>query len=370
MGLLKGWLIVSFPGANEYLAVLVDDAGHVLLRSKPGKIGGYFIRAELSGDLSPESSIIEAVFNESGLRVKISPIEPEFYQSDNGTCACLAVELTEPTESVISEESLVGWYSIDEAGHLISTLKKDNEYTLEINALWMAQKAIRDSISIKKDGLIGLAGSPELESLKKLCICIERIFMRDEYVFQVAGIRLDLVTKFLDEAWDEFDRKEIDVDYVNSLNSKVGKRVRSKRHERYLEELILIFSSEAYYCFKNDDLIGYKKAYRHASLYIDLHSNLYPEEARELRERGFKGGVGKRNKRDEREAVIQKLIMDAIQRNSYSRARARPVVIADRATKEVLVELREQGIDYDRDDMYGLILNILSKKPKRARRHD
>ncbi|WP_455231673.1 hypothetical protein [Geopseudomonas aromaticivorans] len=353
---------MKFPEANEYLAVLVDDTGHVLLRSKPGEIGGYFIRTKLSGGKSPEVSVIEAVFNESGLMVKIASIEDGLHFGGNGTCACVTVELAEPAGRSSLVNNLVDWYSIDEARRLISTHKKDNEYTLEINALLIAQKKFGDSINIKKDGLIGLPGSQELESLKKLCICIERIFMRDKNFFQVAGTRLDLVTKFLDEAWDGFNRKKIDADYVDNLNSKIGKRVRSKAHECHLEELILISSSEAYYYFKNDSLAGYKKAFRYASKYINLHSKLYPEEARELRERGFKGGIGKRKKRNAREEIIQKSIADAIQRNRHYRARAKPKEISDRAADEVIVELREQGIYYARDDMRGLILDILRNK--------
>lgn len=353
--------------ANEYLAILVGSDGRVLLRRKLGDIGGYFIRTELSGESSPEASVIEAVFNESGLRVNISHVEPEVYSSDNGVCACIAVELSDPADGVMAEDSLVDWYSIDEAGHLISNLEKENEYLLEINALWMAQRAIRDSVFIKKDSLIGLTGSPGLESLKKLFICIERIFIRNEYSFQGLGIRLDLVAKFLDETMDEFIRKEIDAKYVSSLASRIGRKTRSKIHEKRLEELILILASEAYFCFKNDDLAGYKKAYRHASEYICLHSELYPDTARELRERGFKGGIGKRNKRNERESIVRNSIMDAVQRKFHSRARVQNVEIADQVVDEVLVDLQGKGICYARKEMHFLVLDLLAQESRRTK---
>lgn len=50
---------MDVPQAIECLVILVGSNGRVLLRTKPGLVGGFFIRVELPVDKSPEDAIAD-----------------------------------------------------------------------------------------------------------------------------------------------------------------------------------------------------------------------------------------------------------------------------------------------------------------------
>lgn len=154
-GVFERGLRMKVPEAREYLAVLVDSAGRVLMRSKPVSIGGYFIRVEPSGDKTPGGAIIDSVFEESGLKVRVVSVGAGVYFGGSGTCGYFVVELVGPDEFVRLEDFSVNWYGIEEAGGLISNLKNDADFELEMAILGVAKNIIEESVILLDDRLKG-----------------------------------------------------------------------------------------------------------------------------------------------------------------------------------------------------------------------
>lgn len=354
---------MKVPEAKEYLAVLIDSAGRVLMRSKPGSTGGHFIRAEPSGNKSPGGSLIDTVFDESGLKVKVVSVGVDVYFGGSGACGYFIVELVDSEGVIRSDDFLVNWYGIEEASCLISNIKNDTDFELEMAVLGVAASIIEESVVLVEDRLKSLVGTAELEDFKRLCHLIERILSGGGGGCLGLGMNSALVVGFLDETKKRIDLGEVNSEYVHNLISKIGKRVRSKSHENYLVEVIKIFAAQAYSFLVDGDLTGYKEAHWLALEYLKKHGELYPEEGWARRERGFEGGKGRARKTEERgrrEEVIRQTIMDVLRKNSPYHARRGPRFIVEKVLDEVLAGLQQQGVESDRKDIDGCIMNLLT----------
>lgn len=360
-GVFERGLRMKVPEAKEYLAVLVDSAGRVLLRSEPGPIGGYFIRAEPSGNKTPEGSIIDSVFEECGLMVRVVAVGVGVYFGGSGTCGYFIVELIDSGEIIRSDGFFVNWYGIEDARRLISNLKNDADYELEVAVLGVAASIVEESAVLMDDRLKALVGTAELESFKRLCCLVERALSFGENMGLGLGIHSTFIMEMIAQVEHGIASKVIDSEYVESLVSKSGKEGGSRVHESSLVELVSVSVTEAYSCLIRGDLVGYEESHQRALGYLKKHCELYPEESRAKRERGFKGGRGKAEKRKGRDDIVRKIIIDTLQKNAPYRVARKPRLIAEIVVDEVLAGLREQGVECKRGDMYSLILDMLIK---------
>lgn len=353
---------MKVPEAKEYLAVLVDSAGRVLMRSKPVSTGGHFIRVEPPGDKAPGGAIIESVFEESGLEVKVVSVGAGVYFGGSGTCGYFVVELVNPDESVRLEDYSVDWYGIEEAGDLISNLKNDADFELEMAILGVAKNIIEESVVLLDDRLKGFVGTAELESFKRLCHLVECTLSRSENANYGLGINSTFIMMMISEVEREITLKMDVSEYVESLIYELGKKVGYRVHESTLSRLISVFLTEAYSFLVQGDLVGYKNSHRQALGYIKNYSELYPEESRTRSERGYKGGEGKAKKTAEKVQqgeIVNQTIMDVLRKNAPFDKRLRPRFIVEKVLDEVMDLLRKQGVERDRKDIDGCIMNLL-----------
>lgn len=133
-------------------------------------------------------------------------------------------------------------------------------------------------------------------------------------------------------------------------------------HESTLSRLISVFLTEAYSFLVQGDLVGYKNSHRQALGYIKNYSELYPEESRTRSERGYKGGEGKAKKTAEKVRqgeIVNQTIMDVLRKNAPFDKRLRPRFIVEKVLDEVMDLLRKQGVERDRKDIDGCIMNLL-----------
>lgn len=350
---------MEVPEAKEYLAIMVDSAGRVLLRSNPGSVGGYFIRIEPRGDKTPCGAIIDSVLEESGLKVKVTSVGTGVYFGGNGACGYFVVELIDPDDLVKVEVFSVNWCTIEEAYSLISNLKNDADFELEMAALGVAKNIINESVILIDDRLKILVGTAELEGLKKLCHLVERTLSYGENASVGLGVNSAFIMKMIAGVKHEFTSRMIVSEYIESLISKSVKKVGSSAHEGILAKLISVFLTEAYSSLIKGDVIGYKKSHKRTLEYLKGYCELYPEESRARRERGVKGGSGKAEKRKGRDETVRKIIIDTLQKNTPFRVARKPRLIAEKVVDEVLSGLREKGVECERGDMFGLILDML-----------
>ena len=115
------------------------------------------------------------------------------------------------------------------------------------------------------------------------------------------------------------------------------------------------------------DYVGYNEAYLGVLNYVELYDRLYPGEGRARRERGFKGGHGKAKasaevsrKIGEIEDLIRQTILDALRAHVPYRARTTYVAVVDKIIDEVFHSVKCQGVERNRDDLCGLILDMLA----------
>lgn len=350
---------MDVPEAKQYLAVLVDSAARVLLRRRPGPVGGYFIRTELTGDETPAGAVIASVFNESGLRVRVVSVGEGVYFGGGGTCTYFVVEQTDLDENIEPNGS-VEWFSIEDARSLMLNLRNDNEFELEICSLNVAREVIAD-LGVLRDGELKCwVGTSVLESFKYLCLQVEHDFLSEGDVFFGLGINSNLVVRLLAETKEVISgRGGFESDYVNSLMSFVGSEAVSGKHEECLAELILIFAADALCRLKSGDIAGYKRSYLCSCEYLDKRRELYPEESRDYRRRARAGGRAKADNRNRREDLVRKTIIDVLQEKFPFRARVGAGAVVDRTLDEVLLRLQQQGVKHNGDDIKALMIDLL-----------
>ncbi|KRP95831.1 hypothetical protein TX25_09635 [Pseudomonas lactis] len=357
---------MEVPEAKEYLAVLVGSNGRVLLRTEPGVVGGFFIRAELPVDKSPESAIIDSVFYESGLSVRVDSVGTDIYFGARGACGYFIVKLVGSEEAVGSDGFSVDWYGVEEAADLISGLKNDSDFELEMSILGVVSSIVEVSGALDDDKFKGVIGTSEFESFKGICIDVERILSGGMGEFWRGGISSDLVIEMLDETQGRIARGEIDFEYECNVLSHVGRKARSKEHECYLIEAISIFSTKACGLLLGGDFVAYSEARLNVVKYVEIYDRLYPGEGRARRERGFKGGRGKAKASAEisrkigrSEELIRQAILDALRAHVPYRARVNYISIVDKIIDEVFYSVQCQGVERNRFDLRGCILNML-----------
>jgi hypothetical protein len=358
---------MEVPQAIEYLAVLVGSNGRVLLRKEPGVVGGFFIRAELPVGKSPESAIVESVFSESGLRVKVGAPGAGIYFGARGACGYFVVELVDSDEAVGFDGFSVDWYSIEGATNLISGLKNDSEFVLEMSILTVASNIVEVGGVLIEDKFNGVIEGSEFESFKEICVNVDRILSGGTVRFWQRGISSDLVIGMLDETQGRISRGEIDYEYEKNVLALAGRSSRSKKHESCLIEAISIYSAKAYSLLLCGDSGGFNEAYLSVLKYVDIYDRSYPGEGRARRERGFKGGAGKAKASAEisrkigmSESLIHQAIMDALRAHAPYRARATYVSIVDIILDDVCRGVKCQGVKRNRDDLCACILNVLA----------
>lgn len=358
---------MEVPQAKEYLAILVGSNGRVLLRKEPGLVGGFFIRGELPVDKTPESAIIELVFSESGLKVRVDAVGTDVYFGARGVCGYFVVKLVGSEEAVGLDGFSVGWYSIEGAANLISGLKDDSEFELEMSVLAMASSIVEMSGALVDDRFKRVIESSEFACFKEICVDLERILSGGTGEFWRRGISSDLVIGMLDETQKCISRGEIDSEYEQNVLSLVGRNSRSKEHERSLIEAISICSTKAYGLLLCGDYVGYNEAYLGVLKYVEIYDRLYPGEGRARRERGFKGGNGKAKASAEvsrkigiSEDLIRQAILDALRAHIPYRARTTSLSVVDKIIDEVFHSVKCQGVERNRDDLCGFILNMLA----------
>lgn len=351
---------MDVPEAKQYLAVLVDSAARVLLRRRPGPVGGYFIRTELTGDETPVGAIIASVLNESGLRVRVVSVGDGIYFGGSGTCTYFVVEQVDLDETIESNGK-VEWFSIEDARSLILNLKNDNEFEFEVCSLDVARGVIGDLGILRDSELECWVGTSELESFKHLCLQIEHDFLSEGDVFFGLGINSNLVVRLLAETQEVINGQGgVESDYVNGLMNFVGKEVVSGKHEECLAELVLIFATDAFCRLKAGDIASYKKSYLCACKYLDKRREFYPEDSRGYRRRARAGGRAKAENRSRREDLIRKTIIAVLQEKSPFRARVGTGAIVNRTLGEVLVRLQQQGVKHNGDDIKALMIDLLA----------
>lgn len=361
MQCLKG-VVMKVPEAKEYVAVLVDSAGRVLMRSKPVSAGGYFIKVEPPGDKTPSGAIIDSVFEESGLKVKVVSVGAGIYFGGSGTCGYFIVELVGPDEFVRVEDYSVNWYGIDEAVSLISSLKNDSDFELEMAILGVAKNIIDESVILLDDRLKGFVGTAELESFKRLCHLVECTLSRSEDANYGLGINSTFIMMMISEVEREVALQVDFSEYVESLTSELDKKVGYRVRENTLSRLISVFLTQAYSFLVQGDLVGYNNSHRQALGYIKNYKKFYPEESRAISERGYKGGEGKAKKTGEkvrREEMVNQTIMDVLRKNAPFDKRLRPRFIVEKVLDEVVDVLRKQGVERDRKDIDACIMDLL-----------
>lgn len=358
---------MEVPQAKEYLAILVGSNGRVLLRKEPGLVGGFFIRGELPVDKSPENAIADLVFSESGLQVRVDAVGTDIYFGARGVCGYFFVKLVGSDEAVGLDGFSVDWYSIDEAANLISSLKNDSEFELEMSVLAVAASVAEMSGALVDDRFKRVVGKSEFESFKEICVDLERILSGGTGEFWRRGINSDLVVGVLDETQKRIRLGEIDSEYEGSVLSLVSRSSRSKEHERSLVEAISMCSTKAYGFLLSGDYVGYNEAYLSVLKYVETYDRLYPGEGRARRERGFKGGNGKAKASAEvsrkigiSEDLIRQTILDALRAHVPYRARTTNVSVVDKIIDEVFHNVKFQGVERNRDDLCGFILDMLA----------
>ncbi|PKH18688.1 hypothetical protein BI292_04010 [Pseudomonas sp. 43NM1] len=359
---------MDVPEAIEYLAILVGSNGRVLLRTEPGLVGGFFIRVELSVDKSPESAIIESVFNESGLKVKVDAVGEGVYFGARGMCGYFVVKIVGSEEAVGLDGFSVDWYSIEGAANLISGLKSDSEFELERSVLVVASNIVEMSGALVDEKFKGVIESSEFESFKDICVDVERILSGGSGDFWRRGISSDLVIGMLDETQKRISCGEIDSEYEQNILALVGRDSRSKKHERYLIETISIYTARAYDFLLSGNSVGCNEECLSVLKYVDIYDRSYPGEGRARRERGFKGGTGKAKTSAEisrkigmSESLIRQTILNALRAHAPYRARATYVSIVDMIIDDVYHGVKCQGIERNRDDLCGCVLNMLAE---------
>lgn len=358
---------MEVPQAKEYLAILVGSNGRVLLRKEPGQVGGFFIRVELPVDKSPEDAIADVVFSESGLQVRVDAVGADIYFGARGVCGYFIVKLIGSEEAVGLGGFPVDWYSLEEAGNRISGLKSDSEFELEMSVLTVAAGIVEMSGAVIDDRFKGVVESSEFKSFNELCIDLERILSGGTGEFWRRGISSHRVNEMLDETQRRISLGEIDSEYEKSVLSLVGRNSRSKEHERSLIEAISMCSTKAYGLLLCGDYVGYNEAYLSVLKYVEIYDRLYPGEGRARRERGFKGGNGKAKASAEvsrkigiSEDLIRQAILDALRAHVPYRARTTYVAVVDKIIDEVFHSVKCQGVERNRDDLYGFILDMLA----------
>jgi len=351
---------MEVPEAKEYLAVLVDSKGRVLLRNGPGVAGGYFIRSEPSGGKSPDGSIIESVFDESGLTVKVVSVGEGVYFGGRGVCGYFIVELVGSGGTIASDEFLVNWYDIEEAVSLISRLRNDSDFQMEMAVLGVASDLVKSRGFLRCDRLTGLASVLGFEDFQMVCTDVERIFSGGKGDFLGLGINSDLVVELLNKTKKRIECGEIGSEYERNIISRLEKKIASKEREGYLLEVISICTTRAYGFLLDSDSVSCKKACLIAKKHIEMYDILYPNEGRARRERAVKGGKRKAERREEREGLIYQTIIDVLQENAPYRSRLEPRFIVAKVLEDILGRLLQRGVKSDRDDIEGCVIDLLS----------
>jgi 8-oxo-dGTP pyrophosphatase MutT (NUDIX family) len=115
--------MLDIPKAEAYGAVLVDDAGQVLLREPTGHFGGYvwtFAKGRPDTGETPSETALREVLEETGYRAEILDVIPQVFL---GTTTSSAFFLARPLgrqEKPTSETSATRWVSFEEAEALIA----------------------------------------------------------------------------------------------------------------------------------------------------------------------------------------------------------------------------------------------------------
>ncbi|HCL3287126.1 TPA: hypothetical protein ACG4N8_005637 [Pseudomonas aeruginosa] len=348
---------MEVPAAKEYLAVLVDPVGRVLLRKKPGAYGGYFIRAEPLRGEPPDVSLIKAVFAESGLVVEAVSAEPGVSFGRRGSCAHLIVRLSESSATAPRNDS-VGWYGIEDAYELIFTIEDEQDYLTEYTGLEVVRNILEKDDEVGGD-LKGVVDTGEFRDFSNVCFFLERALQSGQSMSLGLGLRSAKVVEVLEERGSKIKNGAVTSDYVKKITNKIGRKVRSREHESNLVELISIFAARADCSLRGGDFVSCKKANQKALFYIEMYQEYYPWESKMVRERAFKGGKGKGDKRKRREEIIAETVMEAVRRYSSRRKRLQPLQIVEAVLDEVLKELQAQGVDSKREDLDGFIMNLL-----------
>lgn len=350
---------LNIPEAKQYLAIIVGSNSRVLLRRRPGPVGGYFIRTELSGNETPDSAIVAAVFDEARIRVRVTSAGDGVYFGGSGTCAYFLVEQVDPEEK-IAPDGGVDWYSFEEAVYLMRDLKSDSEYELEIASLFVAQKVMDEFLAFNDDEFKSLMGAPEFESFKRLCLLVEYIFLPDGEANHGLGINSRFVRRLLVEKLEVIDESGgFCSDYVNNLISMADKKACSKKHEDCLVELILVSVADAYFHLRVGDMVGYRNARKRACKYLNIRRSLYPDESRAYRERARAGGYGKAKVEGERKSTIRNEFIAVLRESAPFRSRVEAVAIVDKVLYKVLFRLNGLGVKCDSEDVQGYMIDLL-----------
>lgn len=354
------------PDVEEYLAILIDSNGRILLRTKPADGCGFFIRAEPSVGEGASASIVDAIFRESGLRVRVIILGGDVYFGSKRMSGYCLVELDDADGDIGSSDLFVDWYDFEEAADLISSLKDDRDFELEMAVLGEASNIVHKSSAVAGLGLDRVTGASELESFKQVCIDVDRVLSGEFRLFRKGGVISDLVMRVIDDYKKRIDRGEIDSGYLSDAISKVEKGARSKQHEYCLLEVIAIFATRAHGFLRSGDLTGYKEEHLSLVKYIGLYDAQYPEEGRARRERGFKGGEGKAKMSAEvsrrvarGEDIVYQAILSVLRAHAPYRARINAISIADKIIDEVSDIVHRQGAQRNHDDLRGCILDCL-----------
>ena len=357
---------MEVPEAKEYSAILVGSHGRILLRTEPGLVGGFFIRVEPPADKLPERAIIDSVFNESGLTVRVDSVGPGVSFGARGTCGYFVVKIVGSVDPVALDGLSVDWYGFEEATALILGLKNDDEFECEMSFLMVASRIVESSGVFVDDKFKGVIGTSEFEDFKRLCVDIERILSGDKVKFLGGGISSDLVIGILDETQSRINSGKIDSGYEQNVLSLVGRNARTKEHEHFLIEAILILSTKARGLLLSGEFVACSAVRLDAVSFVKQYDLIYPGDGRARRERGFKGGKGKAKTSAEinrkiciSDDFIRQAILSALRGHVPYRARVNNMSVVDMIVDEVFQRVKSQGVERNRDDLRGCILNML-----------
>lgn len=354
------------PEVKEYSAILVGSHGRVLLRTEPGLAGAFFIRVEPPADKLPERAIIDSVFNESGLAVRVDSVGPGVSFGARGTCGYFVVKIVGSVEPIALDGFSVDWYCFEEATALISGLKNDDEFEWEMSLLMVASRIVESSGVLVDDNFKGVIETSEFAGFKRLCVDVERILSGDRVKFWGRGISSDLVIGMLNETQNRINSGEIDSEYEQNILSLVDRNSRTKEHERFLIEAISMLSTKARGLLLSGEIVAYSEVRLDVVKLIKQYDRIYPGDGRARRERGFKGGKGKAKMSAEinrkigmSEEFIRQTILGALRGHAPYRARVKNMSVVDMIVDEVFYRVKSQGVERNRDDLRSCILNML-----------
>lgn len=354
------------PEAKEYSAILVGSHGRVLLRTEPGLVGGFFIRVEPPADKLPERAIIDSVFNESGLAVRVDSVGPDVSFGARGTCGYFVVKVVGSEETIARNGFSVDWYSFEEATALISGLKNDDEFEWEMSLLIAASRIVELNGVLVDNKFTAVIETSEFESFKRICVDVERILSSGAVNFWGRGVSSDLVIGMMDETQKRISSGKIDSEYEQNILSLVDRNSRTKEHEHFLIEAISIFSTKARGLLLGGEFVAYNEVGLDVMKFIKQYDRIYPEEGRARRERGFKGGKSKAKASAEinrkigiSEELIRQAILAALRGHVPYRARVKYMSVVDMIVDEVFYRVKSQGVERNLDDLRSFILNML-----------